>query len=417
MKILVISNACFAKADSNGRTLANLFSSFDKKQLAQLFVYGEPDFSVCENYYKVSDRDALNSLIRMKAFGGQAFPDESNSDTSSKAEPVSRNTDRIKKTPLSRLIRELVWSLGFWKRKFYKWVDEFSPDAIFVFLGDNAFTCNIATKIAKKKKIPIYACSTENYVFKDYNYISGKPSVFYWCFHSMLKRTYKRMEKYVKCGIFNTPLLAEIYEKEYSYPCKCIFNSSNVEFIENAEISTPLRVSYLGNLGVNRHIPLVEIANTLAELFPGTKLDIYGALPDDLEAKNALLSCKNIDYKGFVSYDDVVRIIHESTLVVHAEYDDDYYNKELQYAFSTKIADSVCSGTPFLIYANRSFAGTDFICRNNCAFVAHTSDELKQVLKNALTDVEMRKKVLENAKATREQHLTQKDALYRVIHN
>ena len=68
-RILVLSNACFSKSDSNGRTLAELFSSLDRKFIAQFFVYGMPDFTICDNYYNVSDFDALRSLIKNKTYG------------------------------------------------------------------------------------------------------------------------------------------------------------------------------------------------------------------------------------------------------------------------------------------------------------------------------------------------------------
>lgn len=416
MKILIISNACFSNVDSNGRTLANLFSGFDKKDLAQFFVYGNPDFSVCDNYYRVSDRDALNSCIKLKPCGGKVLQKTEEKSDTSETLPPAHDTGGVKKTPLSKLFREVAWSMGRWKGKnLNKWIDDFSPDAIFIFLGDNAFLCKLASRIAKRKNIPIYVCSTEDYAFKNYNYITRRPSLFYSIFHTIVKKSCDRMEKYVKLGLFNTPLLAEKYAENYSYPCKCVFNSSSVEFIENAEVSKPARISYLGNMGLNRHKPLIEIANTAALLLPDTKLDIYGALPNNPEAKEELLSCENINYKGFVGYDEVVNVLHQSTLLVHAEYNDEYYTKDLRYAFSTKIADSVCCGTPFLLYADESLACTDFVSRNNCAFICHTSDKLKDVLKLALTDEEARKSVLAKAKKTREEYLTQKDTLYKLI--
>ena len=70
-KILIISNAAFSKTDSNGRTLENYFGGYDKSRLAQFFVYGVPDFDICENYYKVADRDALKSLFTLRQHGGE----------------------------------------------------------------------------------------------------------------------------------------------------------------------------------------------------------------------------------------------------------------------------------------------------------------------------------------------------------
>ena len=74
-KVLVISNGCFSLTDSNGRTLAKLFNGYDPTRLAHLHTYGTPDFNVCSNYYKISDRDALKSFLTRKPCGGVVVND------------------------------------------------------------------------------------------------------------------------------------------------------------------------------------------------------------------------------------------------------------------------------------------------------------------------------------------------------
>ncbi len=401
-KVLVLSNACFSDTDSNGRTLKQLCAVLGTDRLAQFFVYGTPNHQFCRRYYQVSDGAALRSFLRCQELGGPVDAVERNT------APGGTSAKKVKKTPFSMLIREIAWKLGRWNGpKLTGWIDSFAPDALLVSLADNTFLPRLAKQIAKKRNIPIYVYSTENYNFKNYNYITKRPSLFYWLFYFWLNNAYKKLTPYVRCGIFNTPLLAEAYEKEYGYPCHCIFNPSDIAWIPNPDIGKQVRVSYLGNLGVNRFLPLIEIANTLAALFPGVKLDIYGRLPGDPAAEEALLHCPNIVYRGFVSYEDVQRIIHESTIVVHAEYDDPFWSKDLKYAFSTKIADSVCSGTPLLIYARKDLAVTDFLIRNQCAFVAESQDSLKETLTRALTDVDARKAVLDAAKKVKYAHFTQ----------
>lgn len=415
-RILVLSNACFSDADSNGRTLANLFQGFNKANLAQLFVYGNPDFNVCDRYYKVTDRDALESLLKWKETGGVV---ESLIKVSSEA-VLSTNTSskKVKKTPLSMLLREFAWLVGRWNGSgLEQWIDSFSPEAVFVSLGDNIFLSRLAIQIAKKYNIPVYAYSTENYCFKKYNYLTKRPSLFYKIFYHWMNRAFKKLEKYVKMGIFNTPMLTEAYAGKFNYPCTCVFSPSDIEFNKNIEVSQSPTVSYLGNLGVGRHKALVELANVLGEVMPGMKIDVYGKLPGSVEAAKLITDCDNICYKGFVSYSDVVRHIRESTLLVHAELDDEFYSRDLKYAFSTKIADSVCSGTPFLIYARRDLAETDFLISNQCAFVADSKEELRQVLIQALTDKEAREVVVQNAKHTRNSYFTNINGLKDLIEN
>lgn len=395
-RVLVLSNACFADSDSNGRTLAKLFQGFEPEQLAQFFVYGTPNFNVCKNYYQVSDRDALNSLVRLKEQGERV------TDSAKKSTLETANGKKAKKTPLTMLLRETAWFLGRWKGKnLQTWIDEVNPDAVFVSLGDNGFLPNLAVRIAKRRSVPLYVYSTENYCFKDFNYLTKRKSLFYAVFYIWINRCYRKMNAYVKKGFFNTPLLKETYEERFGYPCECVFTPSDIDYIENAETKEPPVVSYMGNLGIGRHEALIEFANILADIFPGAKLDVYGKFPCD-EVETQIKVCKSISYRGFVSYDDVRRILHESTLLVHAEKDDPFYSKDLKYAFSTKIADSVCSGTPLLIYARTDLAGTDFLVRNQCAFVASSPEELRKVLKEALMDQYRRNQIIRQAKKARE---------------
>ncbi|MGL5255455.1 MAG: glycosyltransferase family protein [Proteocatella sp.] len=413
-RILILSNGCFSDTDSNGRTLAKLFQNYNNANLAQFFVYGNPDFTVCDRYYKVTDRDALESLLRWKETGGVV---ECPIKLSSEA-VISTNASfkKVKKTPLSMLLREFAWLVGRWNgRGLKQWIEKFNPEAVFVSLGDNVFLSRLAIQIAKKYSIPVYAYSTENYCFKNYNYLTKRQSLLYKIFYLWMNKAFKKLEKYVKLGIFNTPMLTEAYDKKYNYPCTCVFSPSDIDFVKNIEVAHSPIVAYLGNLGVGRHKALVELANVLGEVMPGVKLDVYGKLPESIEDAKLITSCDHICYKGFVSYIDVVRHIHESTLLVHTELDDGFYSKDLKFAFSTKIADSVCSGTPLLIYARRDLAETDFLIRNQCAFVADSKDELRQELVKALTDKEAREVVVQNAKEVRNSYFTYVNGLKDLI--
>ncbi len=406
-KVLVISNGCFSKSDSNGRTLANLFKNIDSENLAQFCTYGTPDFEVCQNYYKVSDGDALKSFVKFKETGSVVQETVS--------EQSQTTAKKVSKTPLKMLLRELVWFFGRWNGKsLKKWVRDFDPEAIVLFLADNIFTLRLARKISKKYNIPIIAYTTEEYCFKNYNYLTRRFSIFYEIFHWWLKRQYKNLEKYVKVGLFNTLMLKEAYEKAYNYPCECIFSPSTIDFIPNFGVTEKKTVSYLGNLGVGRHKALIRLAEALGKVDPEIMLDIYGKAPND-EILQELKDCKNIDLKGFVPYETVVEVIHKSTLLVHAEQDDAFYSKDLKYAFSTKIADSVCSGTPFFMYARADMAAMQFLTQNGCAFVCTDGDSLVEKLRTALTDEDCRQDVVNKAKITREKFFMGTDGIEKFL--
>lgn len=64
-KVLVISHNCFSTSGSNGRTLGNFFVNWPKEAIAQFFIFNEiPDSSVCENYFRVTDTEALKAFYK-----------------------------------------------------------------------------------------------------------------------------------------------------------------------------------------------------------------------------------------------------------------------------------------------------------------------------------------------------------------
>ena len=70
-RILVISNNCFSKTNSNGRTLGNFFTGWPKDRLAQFYIQNEiPDFDVCEQFFRVTDSEAMKALLK-KCNGGE----------------------------------------------------------------------------------------------------------------------------------------------------------------------------------------------------------------------------------------------------------------------------------------------------------------------------------------------------------
>lgn len=409
-KVLIISNGCFSNTDSNGRTLAKLFKGYNRDDLSQFYVYGLPDFNVCSNYYHMSDKMAMKSVF--KPLNGEIKKNLEKSIMLS-----SPSTKKTQKTPFKKNIREVVWSLGLRNNKYLKrWIDSIAPEVIFLFLADNSFLVELAIEISKKKNIPIIVYSTENYSFKKHNYITNKKSLNYVLFHNSLKRVYKKLEKYVVKGIFNTPFLAELYQNEYSYPCECIFSKSDIEYIENSTVNENIEISYLGNFGVGRHNSLVDIANALFSINPQYKLNLYGTIPND-EVKKAFEKCNNISYKGFVSYEEVVKIMHSSTLLIHTEPDNAYYNMDLKYAFSTKISDSICCGTPLLMYANAKLAETSFLLNEKCAFVVCEKSKLIDTLRESLENEIKRKEVLQNAYQVRNKYFIDNSYLINIIQN
>ena len=138
MKVLVISHNVFNQSSNMGKTLYSYFSDFSKYELAQFYIQAEvpTERTICTNYYRFTDIDAIKSIVNRK-HGGVVFR-EDNIDTERKDERTDTGMVRYaynagaKNKTWAVYLRNIAWSLSSWKsKKLQSWIDEVSPDVIF----------------------------------------------------------------------------------------------------------------------------------------------------------------------------------------------------------------------------------------------------------------------------------------------
>lgn len=382
-RLLVISNSCLSNSTSNGRTLRNFLIGWDRNRIAQFYIQNEePDFDVCNKFYRVTDGQALNAFLKGVTAGGIV---EGSSEKSVEKSSVSeKKRDR---NPLTMLLREVVWNSRRWEKwNFKAWLDDFSPEVVLLQSGDSPFMLKIAMRICKERNIPLVIYNSEVYYFKNFDYFrsTGLPHLLYPIFRMYYKAVFKKTIKLAKKSIYICDMLKEEYDKEFGLPSVTIYTATQAKYAGTRDNAQNFVVSYLGNLGVGRHESLIDIANALQNISADYKLDVYGKIPSET-VKTAFDNCKGINYKGFVSYNEVLEIMKNSNLLVHAESFSDFYRKDLQYAFSTKIADSLAMGVGFLLYAPEEMACSKYLKENKAAFVVNDKEELVKMLMK-LTD-------------------------------
>lgn len=393
-KILIISNNCFSKTNSNGRTLGNFFVGYSNENLAQFYLQSdEPDFDICQNYFFASDLSVVKSFVKRTAAGSMVYK---------KTKEKSNNADipstqrKIPRNPFTMLLRNFFWKRKAWRGNFNNWVKEFSPEVVLLQAGDAPFLYNIAVEVAKKYEIPLIIYNSEDYYFKNYNYFrnSGITAMFYPIFRRKLKKSVKKAIGYASKSIYISEDLKDIYDKEFNRPSEVIYTSTDVKPVfKNTD--KPI-FSYLGNLGLDRHIGLIKIANALKRINPDYKLDVYGKIPND-NVKKDFDECQAVNYCGLVTYERVKEVIAESMLVFHTESNDEFYCKDLCHGFSTKIADSLASGTCFCIFAPEMLSCTKYIKKNKCGCVISDEDKLEEDLRDLINNKNLREEYIKNA--------------------
>lgn len=396
MKILVISNNVFSKTGNMGKTLSSYFKLFDSDDLAQLYIHSEvPTSTVCKNYYRITDTEMIKSIFGYRT--GKIFTESdidegrksSRSDTGTVAQIYQKAR---KKTPLIYITRNIWWKLGHWNnKKLRNWLDDFDPDCVFFSSGDSSFMYDIAFKIAKSRNIPLYISCMDDYYFNNKN--SGK---FLGKFHhSMFMKRVKRCVAYSSALFCICDSMSKDYTKYFGKKCVTIHTAASFDKPISAE--EKCQISYIGNLGYNRHLQLVDLGRALKGLnLKPDHVDVYSAEIREEILKYLTLE-NGIVFHGSVSSDEVKNIMSKSLALIHTESFDENIQRSVRYSVSTKIADSLMSGTCILAYGPQDIASMKYLSDNNAAYCIHSKEELSIRLREFIDDDELRKNIEHNA--------------------
>lgn len=388
-KVLVISNECFSKTSSNGRTLGNFFIGWPKDQLAQFYLTGSPDYDYCSHFFQVSDRNALNAILRKESIGGEKTCEMPVQSTI----PAQSSGKRQKRNALTMLGRNAIWQTGAWKKSgYWNWVEKYQPDVILLQAGDCAFMYDIAVETTKRQKAKLVIYNSEGYYYKDFDYFrgTGLAHLMYPAFRNQLCKSLEKAYAIANCVIYICDELKQAYAKDFSGKAETVFVGSDVQYEEKQILNEVFTTVYCGNLGLKRHESLIDIAEELQQIDDTLFVDVYGKANDEVEA--ALKGCKGIHYHGLVPYEEVKHMLRDSDLLLYVESFDAFYQEDIKFGFSTKIADSLSSGNCFLLYSPEHFACHQYLKNNRAAFTASSRQELADILNELVHSPETRAK-------------------------
>lgn len=401
-KVLVITHNVFSKTSNMGKTLLSYFEKWGTENVAQFYIHSEvpTDDSCCVNYYRVTDKEMVKSIFTRRS--GSRF-EKSDIQT----DRVSSRTDEglsaaiyqkaRKRTPFIYFARNLIWRLGRWNtKKLRKWIDEFNPDAVFFASGDYAFMYIVARKIAKMKNIPLYVCCMDDYYINNKNESRFGGRSTHKAFMRQVKKTVS-----ASAGMFTIcEKMKEDYSKMFGVPCHTLHTAASFEGPLSCENKTGA-ISYIGNVGCNRHKQLISLGRALKSIeteIPHSYIDVYSAekrpeILKDLTPENG------INFHGEISSDEVKNVMAESMFLIHTESFDEESRKAVAYSVSTKIADSLASGTCLIACGPEEIASIKYLADNRAAFCIFDDHDLSDRLKEIINDKKQYDEIVDNARA------------------
>lgn len=400
MKVLIISHTVLSKTGNMGKTLLEFFKGFEPKEIAQFYIHSEvpTDDSICHSYYRFTDKDALKSLFSWKDCGsvfkqgdiqkGRAF---SRTDTGAIGAVYQWGR---KRTGGIYLARNTLWKLARWKTKRFKdWLMAEAPDVIFFASGDYSFLYEMACWVADFLKIPMITTCFDDFYLDDQNAHSliGRKE------HAHLLKIARRTMARSSCILTVCDSMSKQYEKLFRKKCNTIYTPAENKMLKLSETSGA--VSYIGNLGFERHKQVIAIGRALRRLGGGTKwVDLYSAEKRP-EITTLLTEENGIHFHGQISADEVLNVMSESLAVIHTESFDPKIQDRVRYSVSTKIAESLMYGPCLIAYGPEGIASIDYLKENNAAYVITSPDDLETGLTEILGNKGLREEIIKNARA------------------
>jgi glycosyltransferase involved in cell wall biosynthesis len=411
LKVLIVSHNVFSKTESMGKTLEGYFKDFDSNELAQFYIHSQiPTSKICKNYYRITDKDAIKSILGFKA--GKVFTENdirtSRNDSRTDIGVTASIYQRARKrTPLVYLARNLWWKLSHWNNKaLQKWLDEFEPDCVFFASGDYAFMYDIARKIAVSRDIPLYVSCMDDYYF----YNKNSDSLLGRFQHKIFIKTVNRTMSYAKKIFCICDKMSADYSQLFKKKCITIHTPTSISDIAPGKDDEKTRkICYLGNLGYQRDKQLIEIGRVLRERnFNPNHIDVYSS-ESRQEILGGMIENNGIVFHGSVGSKEVQDLMKNSLAVIHTESFDKKIRQCVKYSVSTKIADSLSSGTCIFAYGPEEIASISYLKQSNAAICCVKSDDLETKLCELINDCGVRKKVIGNALGlARKNHLPER---------
>ncbi len=380
MKVLIISHLALNNTNNVGKTLAMLFKNFERSQLAQLYFNPiSPNENLCDRWYRITDEEIIRSLASTKKAGSEITFEKNDTDHVSGF--YKRN---ISRKPLKLLARDILWKIGRinWT-DIRKWLDEISPEIIFLAPGYSIFPYRIAKKISLMLNIPLVLFIMDDF----YNENKNKYSLIELIRRKWLRKTIQETVSDSRIVYSCSEELSKYYSELFGKKIETLYTPC--EFTVNVQIHNKYKgekvLVYGGSVQLNRWRVIAEIGKCICENGYDARIQVY-APETDREFINRLLEIPSIEYGGFISADELKNKISNSDIVIHVEAFDDESFVRTKYSISTKIPEYLASGKVFIAVGPKGQASMNYLKKHNAAIVFNSIEEMNNKIGEMFDD-------------------------------
>lgn len=391
-RLLVISHNSFGRENNMGKTLEMLFAGWPADKIAQLYFSDNlPCSDICHRYYRITDFDVLKTLLGKRKCGAAV-----------RCTQEQRKRSRIKQTIISEgkkrtspiySARNMIWNMGRWKGKdLQRWLDAFSPEAVFFASGDYSFSYKVALQIAEERNIPLYLYCCDDFYLGGYRATGVWGKINYKSFMKVVHKTFEYATDYF-CICDE---MVQAYEQYFGRRGKVVHTGAS----DGIDPSIPVNerkkeVFYAGNLDCGRAEQLVKLGRILRDL--GTdRIHVYSG--ETREELTGLMCAENgIIFHGFVSETEINRLLQTSMFTLHIESFDEKMIPRVKYSVSTKIANALAGGICLIAVGPEDVASIRYLAQYGAACIIDNENHMEKQLRQIMDDGRLRSNIVGNA--------------------
>lgn len=372
----------------NIRTLPEIFSSYDKAKVAQIYTKaGLPETDVCEKFFRINENAVLKSVFKRGVITSSEVKNQTSPISAREEEELKTQQNRYspgnrKFSNLMVLCREFVWLLGKWKTKeLDEFIDSFVPEALFVPIYPVVYMARLQLYIIKRTGVPVVSyISDDNYTYKP----CGKNPLAlihrFW-----LRKGVKKIIENSKELFVIAPKQKEEYDRIFGVNSIILTRAVQMpqEVSDKKEPCLPLKMIYTGKLGIGRDKSLAEIAKAVAKINAEDIKLTFNIYSSDIPEKRIAeaFSGKGVTFCGSVSAQKVPELIKEADIAVFAESLEKRYKNTARLSFSTKLTDYLKSASCIFAIGSEDIAPMDYLIKEDAAIAVTSYDEIEKNLR------------------------------------
>lgn len=368
--VLVISHNSFNDINNMGQTLSRLFKYYPKKNISQLYFHSDPcDTNTCDKYYKITDKDILNSMFKFKKI-------KKGNNQNTKSITINKNI-KTKKNYLTLLLKDILWKIGTWEtNNLDEWIVDTRAEIIFLVPGYSKFIYDIAIKISQKYNLPIITYFCDNY----YSEKIKSLNIFEIINKITLNKKIKNLMSITSDTIYISTSFKEKYENLFNKSGHVVFTPYNNKMLDSKIIGKNKKIAYIGNLSLKRWETLVKLGVEVDKINDENKekntIEVYTACTDKAIIKK-LKKIKCIRFNGFIESKSIPRIVENADYLLHIESFDRKICCKTRYSISTKIPNYLMYNRLIIAIGPSDIESIKYLYNNNAAFIVNSISKMK----------------------------------------